>query len=41
MNYLKNDSVEEMMSKNKKPFKENQAKLWLKDIVNGINYTHS
>jgi serine/threonine protein kinase len=29
------------MSKNKKPFEENQTKLLFKDIVNGINYIHN
>ncbi len=29
------------MSKNRKPFEENQTKLLFKDMVNGINYIHS
>ncbi len=41
MDYSKNDSIEEMMSKNKKQFDEYQTKLLFKDMVNGINYIHS
>jgi serine/threonine protein kinase len=41
IDYFKNDSIQEMMSKNKKPFEENRTKLLFKDLVNGINYIHS
>lgn len=41
MEFAENETIGKLLEKAKKPLKESQARIWFKQIMDGLNYMHS
>ncbi len=41
INFAQNGTIKELVEHEKKPLKESQAKVWFKQIMDGLSYMHS